>query len=357
MPATLAECFERKTNDLAAVRLLAATTVLYYHAWIVTTPGIKTADFFHIFGFSPDFQGVHAFFILSGMLLTRSLMRRQDPIRFIVSRLIRYLPPIFVAALFATIVVGPLVTTEPLRDYFSADLLRFILVVTTLYDVNATLPGVFMESPQPGILFVPLWTVHYQLVFEVALVAIWAVRLMRWRRLALAALALTAVVNLGWFWNGESYAYLGSLHHMVRFSTAFGIGVVLSLYADRVPVSNRILLVIAVLAAPLAYSHVAALAGMILIAYAILCIGFLGGRLTAALARLGAWSYGFYIWGYMIEQFVADAAPEWSAIQVFLVALPLSLAAGALSSKYVERPLGQFVSPLTAAIRRRLAIA
>jgi len=354
LPVTLADCLGREKNDLAAVRLLAATAVLYAHAWIITTPGTKTASFFHIFGFSPDFHGVHAFFILSGMLLTRSLMARPDPLRFIVARLVRYVPPIVVAALFAAVVVGPLVTVLPLQDYFGAKPLRFVLAVSTLYDVNATLPGAFMQGAEPGILFVPLWTVHYELVFSLVLVIAWALGLMRRRRLALAALAVTMAINLAWFWNGESYAYLGSPHHLVRFTTAFGIGVLLALYADRVPVSGRILLVIAALAAPLAYSHVAALAGLILMAYATLCVGFLGGRLTAALARLGTWSYGFYVWGYMIEQTLAYAAPGWSAPQVLLAAFPLALAAGALSWIYLERPGGARVGALTAAIRRRL---
>lgn len=60
MTQTLADWLARKHNDLAAARMLAATAVLWAHARVVTEPGLKTADFPHVFAFSPDFHGVRA---------------------------------------------------------------------------------------------------------------------------------------------------------------------------------------------------------------------------------------------------------------------------------------------------------
>ncbi len=352
MTPTLAQCLGRKGNDLAAVRILAAVAVLYAHAWIVTTPGVRTEDFFHVFGFSPDFHGVHAFFILSGLLLTRSLMEKPDALRFVIARLARYLPAIFAAACCAALVVGPIATRLPLRDYFAGGApFRFIAAVTTLADVNATLPGVFEANREPGILFVPLWTIHYELVFALVLAVISSLGLLRRRRLVLAGLLATLAVNVVWFWNGEEHAHLGSPHHLVRFCSAFGLGIALAVFADKIPVSNRLLLGLAVVAAPLAYSHVAALAGMILIAYAMLCVGFTGGRLAGGLGRLGAWSYGFYVWGYLIEQTIAWSAPGLSAWAVWGVAFCLALAAGWLSWELVERPCVARVSAVAGAAR------
>lgn len=353
MTPTLADCLDRKDNDLAAVRILAATAVLHAHGWIVVTPGIKTADFMHVFGFTLDFHGVHAFFILSGMLLMRSLMTRPDALRFTVARIMRYVPGILAAALFAALVIGPLVTTLSLADYFgSGAVAAFVAAVTTLYDVNATLPGVFMEAAEPGILFVPLWTIHYELVFAIALGLAFALGLMSLRRLVVAGLVGVLAVNVVWFWNGEEHAHLGSPHHLVRFVSTFGLGVAMALFAERIPVSNRMFLTVLAAAIPLAFTPVATLAGMLLIAYSILWIGFCHGRIAHALAQIGVWSYGFYVWGYMIEQVAAWFAPDASGYAIALAAFPLALAAGALSWVFVEKPAIALTGPLTAAIRR-----
>jgi peptidoglycan/LPS O-acetylase OafA/YrhL len=140
----------------------------------------------------------------------------------------------------------------------------------------------------------------------------------------------------------------------VRFCSTFGIGVALAVFADRIPVSNRILLGVAIVAAALAFTHVAALAGMILMAYAMLCLGFCGGALADRLGRLGAWSYGFYVWGYLIEQVIAWAVPGVSAWTVLAVSFWLALAAGWFSWTYVERPSIARTSAVTRALRSRL---
>lgn len=338
MSPTLAECLDRPRNDLAAVRILAAVAVLHAHAWLVVTPNWRTGDFWHVFGFSLDWHGVHAFFILSGMLLTKSLIDRPDPLRFTVARLMRYIPAIFVAALFAALVIGPLVTRMPLADYFKGGLVEFVLKTTTLSDVTAPLPGVFETHPMPGILFIPLWTIHYELVFALVLAVAGALGLIRLKALVAIGLVLTLAVNIVWFWNGEEHVGLGSVHHLVRFASAFGIGIALAVFADRIPVSNKIMLALILISIPLAYSHVASLAGMVLIAYAILCIGFAGGSITAWLAKLGVWSYGFYVWGYLIEQTIFHTAPSWSGWSVFALAFVLALFAGWFSWTFVEKP-------------------
>ena len=352
MITTLAECLARPRNDLAAVRILAATAVLHAHAWMTAIPGLKTEDFLHVFAFTLDFHGVHAFFILSGLLLTRSLIDRPDALRFVVARLTRYVPAIFVAALAAALAIGPVTTSAAPSDYFGPALAAFVLKITTLSDVNATLPGVFDRNPAPGILFVPLWTIHYELVFACALAILGACGLLKMKPLALVGLGATLAVATVWFWNGEEHLRLGTPHHLVRFCTTFGLGVAMGVFADRIPVSNRMMLLVAAVAAPLAFTHLAALAGMALIAYAILWIGFCSPPFSAALARLGVWSYGFYVWGYLIEQTVVYAIPGASAWTVLAVSFPLALAAGWASWTLVERPAIAWTSALAASIRR-----
>lgn len=353
---TLADCLARRDNTLAAVRMLGASAVLWAHAWVVTTPGIATRDYAHVFAFSLDFHGVHAFFVLSGLLLARSYLTRPGLLRFVVARLVRYVPAILVSALIAAFVLGPIVTRLSLADYLGSSApYLFVLKVATLLDVDATLPGVFDGNTKPSLLYIPLWTVHYEFVFAVALGIAGALGLLQRRSLVLGGLGLIIAVNVVWFWNGEAaHLALGSPHHLVRFGSTFGLGVAMAVFADRIPVSNRILAGIAAVCVPLAFTPLAAIAGMVLIAYAILCIGFTPFPFARPLAALGVWSYGFYVWGYLIEQTLAYAAPQLGGWPVFLAALPLALAAGWLSWRVVERPSLGWTAPITAVLRRLL---
>lgn len=349
---TLAEGLARPANDLAAVRILAAVAVLWAHAWVVTERA-QFAAFTHVFAFSVDWHGVHAFFILSGMLLTRSYLTRPDVIRFTVARLVRYLPAIFVSTAIAALVIGPLATRLPLEAYFAGGApFAFIAKVTSLADVNATLPGTLDKGAMPDTLYIPLWTIHYELVFALALGAIGALGLLGFRRLVLAGLVATLAVNVVWFWNGQGYPELGSPHHLVRFTSTFGIGVALGVFADRVPVSGRLLAFAGLLAIPLAFTPLAALAGMLLIAYAIVWIAFAGAAFAKPLAALGVWSYGFYVWGFLIEQCLANGLPTLNGWGVFLAAIPLSLAAGWASWRFVEAPALRVARPIADGLRR-----
>lgn len=356
MTPTLAECLARRRNDLAAVRILAATAVLHAHAWVTTSPDVETKDFLHVFAFTLDFHGVHAFFILSGLLLTRSLIDRPDALRFVTARLLRYVPAIFVSATIAALVIGPLVTDLSVVDYISAKLAKFVLLISTLVNVDATLPGVFADNPRPEILYIPLWTIHYELVFALTLAAIGAAGLLRVRWLVALGLAATLAVALVWFWNGEEHLHLGTPHHLVRFCTTFGIGVALAVFADRVRVSTRLMLAVAAVCIPLGFTPLAALAGMALIAYAILWIGFSSVRVFGFLARLGVWSYGFYIWGYLVEQTIVYALPGASAWTVFALAFAFSLIAGWLSWIWIERPSIARTDAAATAIRRLFGV-
>lgn len=352
MTPTLAECLNRPHNDLAAVRILAATAVLHAHAWFTAVPGMKTGDFLHVFAFTFDFHGVHAFFILSGLLLTRSIIDRPDALRFVVARMTRYLPAVLLAALTAAFVIGPIVTSAAPADYFTAGLAAFVLKITSFANVNATLPGVFDANPFPGNLFIPLWTIRYELAFAIVLAAIGALGLLRYRMLVLAGFAATLAVATIWFWNGEEHLALGTPHHLVRFATTFGIGVAMGVFADRIPVSNRIMLGVGLVAAALAFTHLAAIAGFALIAYGIVWIGFCAPPLAGRLARLGVWSYGFYVWGFLIEQTVAYALPGASAWTVLAWSFPLALLAGWASWVFVEKPSIAYTSAIASAIRR-----
>ncbi|MHA1189475.1 MAG: acyltransferase family protein, partial [Alphaproteobacteria bacterium] len=220
-----------RAETFATVRAIASSTVLFSHAFVATIPGIDTPDYVHVLSFSLGHHAVHIFFLLSGFFLTMSLMAHRDPAGFLIGRILRLYPAVIVGALVAALLVGPVVTTLPLSVYFAdPQVWLFIVRVGTLFDISATLPGAFEGNAYPGILFVILWTLRYELVFCAGLALAQKIGLLDNRRLIAVLLVGALVLHAWWFANGEDGVSYGSIHHFIRFAVAFGIGVAAALW-------------------------------------------------------------------------------------------------------------------------------
>ncbi|ACB95392.1 acyltransferase family protein [Beijerinckia indica] len=100
---------------------------------------------------------VGMFFALSGFLVAASALRNSDAKAFFINRVVRIIPALSVAIVFSAMILGPLVTTLPLEEYFS-DPVTYRYFGNIIGFLHLTLPGVFTDNPWPGIVNVNLWT-------------------------------------------------------------------------------------------------------------------------------------------------------------------------------------------------------
>jgi peptidoglycan/LPS O-acetylase OafA/YrhL len=64
-----------------------------------------------------------------------------------------------------------------------------------------------------------------------------------------------------------------------------------------------------------------------------------GPRFLLGFNRLGDYSYGVYLWGFPLQQVVAQLLPVPTPTRITLIALPCAIVAGALSWHLLEKPL------------------
>src|SRR5262245_53522115 len=88
---TLGEVFDPKNNNFDIIRLFAALLVLISHCYPLT--GVATDPFAHYFGEydTGGGWGVAIFFVISGFLVTRSVMERSTWV-YLRSRVLRIVP-------------------------------------------------------------------------------------------------------------------------------------------------------------------------------------------------------------------------------------------------------------------------
>ncbi|MGH3495542.1 MAG: acyltransferase family protein, partial [Sciscionella sp.] len=131
------------TVGFAWLRLLCALAVVLDHS--VPLTGVNQAPLLPVsWNFSLGYLALLAFFAMSGYQISQSWDRDPSWIRFSAKRLLRLLPPLIVVLLITVLVIGPLVTTAPLSEYWkAAQTWRYLVGNTVLVLIQHILPGVF----------------------------------------------------------------------------------------------------------------------------------------------------------------------------------------------------------------------
>ena len=280
------------------------------------------------------------FFALSGYLVAGSLERSKTVGGFLALRVIRIYPALAVETLISAFLIGPLITTLPLRDYV-ADPRFATYLLNILGDVHFTLPGVFAGNPLPFVVNGQLWTVPYELLCYILLSFLAVLGVVRRRHLSLVFIATLTVALVGarFYKYGGHFpiseaAFPGSL-----LIISFLGGLALYLYRDVIPWSGTLAALAAatsvVLLAVLPYGEYAS---PVPVAYLTVYLGLTNARRIDALKHADI-SYGIFLYGFVIQQFVASILPGARHWYVnFGLALPIAAVIAALSWRVVERP-------------------
>jgi len=344
--STVGERAHGRDNNFNLVRLCAAGLVLVSHSWPLTaTPGEPLERFAD---FSLGHLGVDIFFVVSGFLVTGSLLARGSLASFVRARALRIFPALVVCAFGTALVIGPLVTALPPGRYFAAwDTWRFALQNSTTWPwgVRWWLPGVFLHQPGGPAVNGALWSLPWELTMY-ALLAVLGALLLRPRPLltragvrnVVVALAVVATLghglNEGFDWSRQFRVVQG-----LRLGALFFTAGALQFFKARVPLAWP-LFAAALLALPaMLWAKGFALALYPLaLSYVVLWLALVPGGVLRSYNRLGDYSYGFYLWQFPLQQCIVRARPGISQLELLLASLPAALALAAVSWHVVEAP-------------------
>lgn len=309
------------TNNFDFIRLVAALFVLVTHSY-------QLSAYFHTKSelleqvtehyLTLSYLGVGIFFIISGYLISQSLYRSVSTFDYLKKRVVRIFPGLVTVVFLSIIVLGPLVTTRRLPDYF-ADFETFTYLKNCLLFRSQTqLPGVFLTNPVGPQVNGSLWTLVYEFSFYLLLLFCYQTGFLRLRFLNLV-LFLTGLAALPFLKQLPIYYnYYPSVNmspgDLIRFLLFFWSGVLAFLYKDRVQYTGFGAFVAAIgcvgLMAFRQYTLFYSLL-YILWPYLLFYLAYLPGSLN----RFGKWgdfSYGIYIYSFPIQQLIVALYPTIS---------------------------------------------
>ena len=274
------------------------------------------------------------FFALSGFLVTASLLRCKSLISFIGLRVLRIAPALVVETMLSAIIIGPIFTALPLAQYF-ADPKFYAYFHNIVGDIHFELPGVFLHNPVPDLVNAQLWTVPYELWCYVIL-ALLAVTTICFNRVVYLGFLVFAQLGLACYdiyhWN-ELFIHLRP--HLLVFCFLLGVG--FYLWRDRVPFNRAtclfaLLLCTAGMASGRCDAIFAAPA-----AYVACYLGLMNPR-RSWIVSSGDYSYGMYLYGFVIQQCIAAFGPsvQYWYLNV-LISLPIAFGVAVASWHLVEK--------------------
>ncbi|MGH7062344.1 MAG: acyltransferase family protein, partial [Stellaceae bacterium] len=172
-----------RRNNFDALRLLAAVSVMFSHAFLIAEGTQQNEWLIRLTGNQSilGLCGVFVFFAISGFLVTQSFETTRDPLRFLAKRGLRIFPGLFVAAIVSAFVLAPLVTTLEPGAYFSQAAPYRYVVGNTLLDQRVhELPGVmFVNNPVGLEINGSMWTLRFEFMMYLMVLALGLFGLLR----------------------------------------------------------------------------------------------------------------------------------------------------------------------------------
>lgn len=335
-PRTLAAEFDNRNNGLSTIRLVFATTVIFWHSFPLTGTEIGYEPLRQVVGsFRAD-----GFFAISGFLILASWERRPDVRGYVRARLLRILPAYWFSLLAVAFVIAPLAllaSGQRVATLFEGPRSSWDYVVANLdtriafFDIAGTPQGV----PYPGAWNGSVWTLQWEMAAYAGLLllAVLGLTRRRWFLLALTAgawflllLCTLDLVDIGGY-------RLGGL----RFALMFLTGACLYAFAHRVPVRGWLAGLSVVTIAGGGFLPDYRLIAAPALAYLVFWIG---SRLRHPRWNLRTdLSFGLFLFGFPVQQLLLTLG--WDSphpLPFFVVSVLATIPLACVSWYAVERP-------------------
>jgi peptidoglycan/LPS O-acetylase OafA/YrhL len=349
----LALILPRDQNSFDLLRTLAAMAVMVGHAFALHPDGGWTDPVSSLFGFTySGALAVDIFFFLSGILITSSYCQSRSVTRFVLMRVSRIWPGLICCLAVSTLIVGPMVTSDSMQSYFSAWGTRWYFVQNIkLQEIVGRLPGVFTDNHYKNAVNGSLWTLPIEIRCYVMVLVLGVLGSFKnpWPCVGLAlVLALLSASN-----NIMPFEVFRAFNQSeTTLPLLFALGMLCYIARNYIYIDWR-LSAVALIAAVSFRSSLSGIAAFYLF---ILNTALVFAASRSTRLRLGGdYSYGIYIYGFVVQQCIAHYYPGLTSYPSLVLSLPLTLGLAMLSWHWVEHPAMKMARALATRCESRSA--
>ena len=334
-------------NSFDFLRLVFALLVIITHSVILSGHGEEDFLMRWTHGqINCSYLGVRGFFIISGFLVFKSLQRSRGVADYLQKRLLRIFPGLLFMLLVVVIIAGPFLSGYSAGEYFNApDTWHYITSVLRVPGLPKTssLPGVFTHNPTGSAVNGSLWTIWFELIFYIILLALFP-----WRQrpsvlkvlLPVAWLSLYGVFLFAHdFIDRHVFPFTGmSAEVAVDLGLYFLGGAALTLIPwQSIRYRNWLLIVAIILVTGGLAGNIFHYTRYISLPLLILAAGHCYIPAVSQIRQWGEPSYGIYIYAYPVQQTLVQLSVS-SPLAITILTMLLATALGLISWHLIEKP-------------------
>lgn len=326
-----------RDNNYNLMRFLAASMVIYFHGFSLS--GHRGGDpLFKLTGYTDmGICAVNIFFAVSGFLVTKSFVSRQDVSLFIEARLLRIFPALIAAVMFTVFIVGLSATTIPFDVYLRSRVTFSYIVhnVTLIKGVAHLLPGVFENNPFKGSVNGSLWTLYMEIWMYLSLTVLGILGILNRKNLFNIVLLILVLLYLFF---PDKFPLLSEYKHNPRLAAFFAVGAFCYINRNIIPLHACLLSIFVIAAILLRGTSYGLLSFNLALAYGIFWFAYCPAGWMRIFNLFGDYSYGLYIYAFPIQQSIALVLYSVSPSKMFVIAYPLTLVMAVMSWHFIEKP-------------------
>lgn len=248
--------------------------------------------------------------------------------------------------MLATFVLGPLVSSLGASQYFShsKELFTYLSGIF-IYPINYTLPGVFLDHPYPKV-NISLWTIPYEFtcywVLPLILLPLKKLRIKPLYILSGFVLVLATLSSIFYIRGTHEFAIPGLNIGMCRFlhlGLFFFTGSLLYEIKFFVKKDINIFWIVGLFVLWIGSMYTPKLGlfcDFLFLPIIVLNLSFIKSRFNN-FGKYGDFSYGMYLYGFIVQQLVVYSNVTTSPIILFFIAYPLTIILGYISWHTIEK--------------------
>lgn len=325
---TLENKYDVKKNVFDYIRVILAIFVIISHSYPLFFGSYMTDPITRIILKTESLGGfaVIGFFILSGFMITQSMMNSKNNKQFAVKRVIRIFPSLIVMLLITIFILGPIVFNGSIGEYFkSSSVWKYFVNNVNLFGNTAyAIEGVFENNPYPAAINGSLWSLKHEFIAYIVLMLLSWAKVLKNRKLTLSITIGSIFIYLFGIKFTPIFEFLGKIgivaeiDQFVKLIMYFFIGASMYLYKDKIKMSFKyfvlavLLFIIAILMGGTKYGL------LVTMPYIIMYLGIIKCPINI-FKRIGDISYGLYIYAFPIQQLIVFYLKDKINIWVYML--------------------------------------
>lgn len=342
------------TNNFDFLRLIGALMVILSHSFALSgnynrEPLNSVTDSKLSFGT----LGVLIFFVISGYLITKSWYNNPYIFKFLWNRLLRIVPGLMGVTLVSIFIIGPLVTSYNIINYFTDPITLSYLKNMTVFYIQNTLPGVFVNNPYPNIVNGSIWTLTIEFLMYVIILVIGFFGILQKKKcflfitLFICALYIIFIYGIHLYVQPLISSYgllfvslildriLRSFEYYIFFSSFFLIGATYYVYKN-INFNKYVALLLFILWILSFNNIIFYFVTLISLPYITLYIALTKIPYVNNVSKYGDFSYGLYIYAFLIQQTIVYFINGITVLQLFILSVLITFAFAYLSWTFIE---------------------